>query len=209
MKTTMKTGFQIFSYLTLTVFLFLGLSGCGYTFQGSGSVLPPDVKRIYIPLVDNNTTESGLSTLLTEAFRDRFERYGVVEVVDEMGGADAVLRARILKVKRDTGAVTSQTDTALRVDTTMTVAVELRRVTGPLLWRNSNLSVMRQYAASAAGVVTGSAAFAGGNLGVADLNSLSTTGSREVARGQEDEAFAYLTERAAQLVYDSAVAPDF
>lgn len=184
------------------------IAGCGYTFQGTGSVLPPDVKRIYIPMAENNSTEAGLSTILTEALRDRFERYGVVEVVDDIGSADAVLRTRITKVRRATGTVTS-TDTALQEDLTMTMAADLRRVTGPVLWRNMSLSVTRTFGSASGGVVTTSADFTSGTLGATDLAALEGGGTREVARGQESEALGNLADKAAQIIYDSAVAPDF
>ena len=37
--------------------LLLTGSGCGYRLQGSGSVLPPDVQKIAVAQVENNTTE--------------------------------------------------------------------------------------------------------------------------------------------------------
>lgn len=189
--------------------LLLVSTGCGYTFQGSGSVLPPDVKRIYIPRVENNSAEFQLTSLVTESLRDRFERFGVVAVVDELGDADAVLRARILKIKRNTATSTSKTDTALQVDTTMTFAAELRRVSGPVLWRNTNLAVTKSFGSASAAVVTTSPQFAGGTLSPSDLASLEATGTREVARGQESEAFNQIADEAARIVYDAAVAPDF
>jgi len=187
----------------------LCLMGCGYAFQGTGSVLPPDVKRVYIPVAENTSTEGGLSTILTEALRDRFERYGVVEVVDDISGADAVLRSRVIKVKRSTGAVTSRTDTTIQQDLTLNMAVELRRVTGPVLWRNMNLSVTRSFGTASGAIVTSSADFAAGSLSASDLAALESGGTREVARGQESEALNSLAEKAAQIIYDSAVAPDF
>lgn len=197
--------------LTRTLFLsiFFVVSGCGYGFQGSGSILPPDVKRVYIPRVENNSVELSLSSVLTEALRDRFERYGVVTIVDEIGQADAVLRARILKIKRQAGSVTSSTDTALDVDTTMTVAAELKRVTGPVLWRNQAISVTRSFGSSAGVVVTTSPQFAGGNLSAGDLAQLEAGGTREVARGQEGDAFSSMCDETARLIYQAAVAPDF
>jgi outer membrane lipopolysaccharide assembly protein LptE/RlpB len=182
------------------------LSACGYQFAGGGSVLPPDVKAIHIPIVENNTTEGSLSLIFTEALRDRFERYGVVSIVETANEADAVLTARVLRVQRETQTVTSQTDTSLQERTIIQISAELRRVTGPVLWRNDNLIVSRAFGAASSVVVTSSADFAGGNLSSSDLGSLD---SREVARGQERAAFEYLCEDAARKIYDEAVAPEF
>ncbi len=185
------------------------LGGCGYQFEGSGSILPPDVKRVYIPLTENSSTQSGLTTLVTEAMRDQFERYGVVTVVDDLREADAVLKTRILKVKRATGTVTSNTDLALQLDTTMTMAAELKRVTGPLLWKNDSIEVRTTYGLSSSVVVTSSSDFASGSLAGSDIAALQSSGTREVARGQERGAFNSLAEQAAKIVYDSSVAADF
>lgn len=181
-------------------------SGCGYTFQGSGSVLPADVKKIYIPMVDNNSTETALTQLVTESIRDQFDKYGVVTVVEEINGADAVLKTRILKVSRKPRTVTSNTDTVQQFDTVLTISGELRRSTGPVLWRNPSFTVSRAIGASS-DVVTGTSAdFASGSIGASDLGSLD---SREISRGQEAEALERLATEVARRIYDEAVAPDF
>lgn len=182
------------------------LTSCGYKFQGGGSILPPDIKKIYIPIAENRSTEARLATLLTEAMKDRFERFGVLSVVDSAAEADAVLRTTILKVGRDTQSTTSQTDTALQLDTSVTIASELKRTSGVLLWRNPQFTVRRAVGTASGGIVTSSADFASGSLGAGDVGALS---SRELSRGQEQEAMNLLAEQAARLVYDQAVSPDF
>ncbi|MBN8547824.1 MAG: hypothetical protein J0M12_00765 [Deltaproteobacteria bacterium] len=182
------------------------LSSCGYTFQGSGSVLPPDVKVIAIPLAQNASSESGMTNVVTEAMQDQFERYGVVQVVDDPNEADAVLKVRIVKVTRNQRTSTSKTDTQLQLDTVLTMAAELRRVTGQVLWRDNNISVTKAFGTTSGVVVTTSPDFASGTLGASDLNNLD---DREISRGQEQDALRSLAQEAAQQVYNSAVAPDF
>jgi outer membrane lipopolysaccharide assembly protein LptE/RlpB len=191
------------SFLLLSV---LCLFGCGYSFQGGGTVLPPDVRRVAIPLVVNNSPEAGLSTVVTEALRDQFERYGVLTIVEDDADADAILRARIVKVTRESRTSTSDTDTALQFDTVLTLAAELQRMNGPILWRDNNIQVSRAFGTTSGVIVTSSADFASGSLGASDLGSLE---NREVARGQEQEALRALAEQAARQIYDEAVAPDF
>lgn len=192
----------------LTVFLVLltAVSGCGYAFKGSGSALPPDIKRVHIPLAENNTPEAGLSLTVTEALRDRFERYGVLTIVDSTAEADAILRSRILRIQRETQTTTSSSDVALQERTVLVLALELRRLTGQILWSNPNLVVSQAFGTSSEVVVTSSPDFAQGNLSAADLSSLNT---REISRGQEREALENLAEEAARRVYDEAVAPEF
>lgn len=182
------------------------LSSCGYSFQGGGSVLPPDVRRIQIPLAQNNSTEPGLDQVLTEAIVDRFERFGVITVVEEREEADAVLFTRILELRQDTATSTSNTDVALQQQSTMLVSGELRRVTGPVLWKTARLTATSSFGSTGDVVVTSSAGFAGGSLGAGDLAQLN---AREVARSQEGEVLDVLAEDIARKIYDAAVAPEF
>ena len=183
-----------------------GIVGCGYTLQGSSSVLPPDVKKIYIPYVENNSTETGLSSVVTEAIRDQFERYASVTLVDSLEDADAVLKAKILKVEQDTSTVTSKTDTALTESVKLVLSAELERVTGPLLWKDENITVSRQYASTQNVVSTSSPEFVSGTLSSSDLSGLD---SREVSRFETKQALAFLAGNAAQTIYNEAIAPDF
>lgn len=190
----------------LLLFLLIVVGSCGYTFRGSGSVLPPDVKSIYIPNVQNNSTKIGLGNLLTQALRDEFDSYGVVSVVDTEREADAVLTVEVLDVKESAGSVQSSTNTALQMDTVVMLKGELRKDSGELLWRDAQLKVQQTYSSDSSSVVTSSVAFAGGSIASGDLQGLS---SREVSRGQEGGVLAALVEDASRQIYDKAVAPDF
>jgi outer membrane lipopolysaccharide assembly protein LptE/RlpB len=182
------------------------LSACGYTFRGSGSALPPDVKNIYIPQVENGSTKLGLAVVLTESIRDEFDSYGTISVVDNQNQADAVLKVRIADVKETTSAVQASNNTSLQMQVTMLLTAELHRVTGPVLWRDNQIRVSQTFGSDSSTVVTSSVAFAGGSISASDLNNLS---SREVSRGQEASALLALSDQASRMMYDKAVAPDF
>jgi outer membrane lipopolysaccharide assembly protein LptE/RlpB len=182
------------------------LTACGYTFRGSGSVLPPDVKSIFIPLAENNSTKIGLAEIVTESMREEFDSYGAVSVVDRQSDADAVLKVTIANVKETTSTVNAASNTAVQMDTTMFLAAELRRVTGPVLWRDNAIQVTKAYGTNASVVVESSPDFASGSISSSDLSSLST---REISRGQEASALNTLANDAARIVYAKSVAPDF
>ena len=182
------------------------LSECGYTFRGSGSVLPPDVKAIFIPLAENNSTKIGLAEIVTESMREEFDSYGAVSVVERQSDADAVLKVTIANVKETTSTVNAESNTAVQMDTTMYLAAELRRVTGPVLWRDGAIKVTKAYGTNASVVVETSPDFASGSISSSDLSSLST---REISRGQEASALNTLATDAARIVYAKSVAPDF
>jgi outer membrane lipopolysaccharide assembly protein LptE/RlpB len=182
------------------------ISACGYTFRGSESALPPDVKKIYIPQASNGSTKLGLALVVTEALKDEFDSYGTISVVDSQNEADAVLKVNVVDVKETTSAVRSNNNTALQMQVTMLMTGELRRVTGPVLWRDNKILVTQTFGADSSVVVTSSVDFAGGSIGAQDLAGLS---SREVSRGQEAGALRALSEQAARQMYDKAIAPDF
>ncbi len=191
--------------LQISLLIFL-LSSCGYTFVGSGSILPPDIKKVYVPIVENNSTETSLTQSFTEALRDQFDRYGAVIVVDSLADADAVLTAKVVKVTRGVRSSSSGTDSTLERNTSMEVAADLKRINGSLLWRNKGFSVSQRSGTTTGSIVTSSAGFAGGTLNAGDLGGLDP---RELGRGQEQEAFNQMAEDAAKSIYDAAVAPDF
>lgn len=193
-------------YWAVLLILVFCSASCGYGFRGSESALPPDVTQVYIPLIKNLSSEPGLEITLTEALRDEFERYGVLTVVDKRNQADAILQGSILSVKQETSTTTSNTDTALQLATVLRISAELRRTTGELLWKNEDLSASKVFGAESGVVVTSSAEFASGGLGASDLASLD---SREVSRGQQQQALEDLSEDIAQKIYTVAVLPDF
>jgi hypothetical protein len=156
--------------------------------------------------VTNESTKLGLAQIVTDALRDEFDGYGTVSVVDSQGEADAVLRVRIIDVKETTSATRSNNNTALQMQTTMFLAGEMQRITGPVLWRNNTLRVSQTFGADSSVVVRSSLGFASGPIGPNDLAGLS---NREIARGQEADALRSLAGTAARQMYDQAVAPDF
>lgn len=182
------------------------LTACGYSFQGSGSILPPDVKKVYIPMADNLSPEVSLTMILTEAMRDRFDRFGVLTVVDEQRDADAVLKMTILALKRDTAATATGTNAQLKQNATITIGGELKKTTGEVLWRNTGITLSRAFGSTSGVVPTSSADFASAGPSAADLASL---GNREVSRGQEKQTFEAIANDVAIRVYDEAVTPDF
>lgn len=190
--------------------LSLVISSCGYQFQGSGSILPPDIKTVAIPIAENNTTESNLGELFTEALRSRFERYGVVKIVENEAEADAVLLAKVVDLDSKVSGVTSNTDIETENDLVLTVAVELRKKNGQLLYKNGGMSISDNVAGVRDLVVTSSSDFAQGGLGSDTLGDLgSNAGDREVQRGQEDQVVEALVDEASRRIYLDAVAADF
>ena len=190
----------------LLLLLGILLSGCGYTFSGAGTVLPPDVRKIAIPLAENRTVESGLGRLITDALREEFEKYGAVQVVESEKEADAVLNVTIERVTRESATVTSNSQSDLQLDATVQMSATLEKRNGTVLWSQSDFTVSKPVGTTAGSVVTSSPFFQGGAFDAGDLNGQS---SREVARGQEQSVFEEISGEIAREIYDQAVAADF
>jgi len=144
--------------------------------------------------------------LVTEALRDRFDRGGVITLVDSIDDADAVLTASIKRV--DGGAVTSTSTTnqALQVNNTLLLSAELRRLNGQILWNNPSLVVNRYSAATRSAVQTSTGDFASTGLLASDVIGLN---DREVARSQQQSVYGPLVDEAARRVFEESVGPDF
>lgn len=182
------------------------MAACGYNFQGGGSVLPPEVHRIYVPDVVNRSSDPLIGKLLTEALRERFERFGVVQVVDSEGEADAVLRVRVQQIRSSSRSSTAVGDVAQQLNVNVTVVGELQQNNGVVLWKNPLMTVSRSFGNTSGAVVTSSAEFAASGLGSSDVGALN---QRELSRSQQSQALEQIANDVAQRVYDEAVAPDF
>lgn len=156
--------------------------------------------------VENTTTEPGLGLRFTDALRTRFERYGAVTVIDDISGADAVLKTKVKDVDTRVRNVSGTTDQELDLELVLITSAELRRRNGQILWRDDNLRVSQSFAGVGSVVVTRGATFAGGDIGASQLSTLST---REVSRGQKEAALDEAMDEASRRIYNEAVAADF
>ncbi len=68
---------------------------CGfYSLAGS---IPPHIRSIAIPLMDNQTAEFGLSEKITDGIIEQFNQVGVLMIVDE-NSAHSILRGSVKQV---------------------------------------------------------------------------------------------------------------
>lgn len=179
---------------------------CGYRLQGSGSVLPSDIKTVSIRTSENNTTFTGLGPQFAEKLRSRFERYGVVRLVDSGEPADAEFITRIVSIDSENRDVQGRSNIQVEQSLKLEVFAELRKKNGQILYRNPAMIVVESFGTVSSNVVTSSSSFASGNL---TPGSLGTLTQREVARGQAAETLEGLLDEAARKLYLEAVASDF
>lgn len=121
---------RLFLLATLLVLL---LGGCAYSLKGT---LPPHLKTIAIPLVENRTAETGIAETLTDLLTDRFLAEGLLSVT-ALENADSRLDARLLSVAEKVEQFTDQDQVTgirvtLKVDVSFVDLVQTRE-----LWKAS------------------------------------------------------------------------
>jgi hypothetical protein len=129
------------------------LSSCGYRVGGTASRLPPGLKVIAVPALENRTNQYRVEQRMTQAVVREFLARTKYRIVSTEESADAVLRGEIMSVESspvvfDTtptqNAPTSPTaTTATARATTMLVSVHLKvvleeRETKKILYKNDN-----------------------------------------------------------------------
>jgi outer membrane lipopolysaccharide assembly protein LptE/RlpB len=120
-------------------------AGCGYHLARPGNNLPPEIQRIAIPTLKNETMEPGLEALLTDELRNRFAESGWAKLA-AVEDADAVLVGTILKFKTSPISF-SNTDYAVEYRAQIHVSLKLVDKHGVSLWDDPNLVKVREYRA--------------------------------------------------------------
>ncbi len=80
--------------LGLTAVCFLAVQ-CGYHLRGTGTFLPPGIKRVSVPMFKNFSTRYDLDVTLTQGVIDELVARGKVEITRDSEDADAILVGEI------------------------------------------------------------------------------------------------------------------
>jgi outer membrane lipopolysaccharide assembly protein LptE/RlpB len=108
------------------VILVLGLTGCaGYRL---GSMLPADIKTVYVPTFVNRTTEPMIEIDCTAAAIRQLQQDGSLKVVGQVDQADAILDVTLRKFELEPLAYSeTEKTTANEYRMRLTASVVLRR----------------------------------------------------------------------------------
>jgi hypothetical protein len=112
-------------------------AGCGYRFAGGGD-FPFGVKKIFVPVFENRTSETGIETVFTNDFIYEFTRDGKVDVVERQD-ADAVFSGKISRLNTQTVA---RSGTQSPLERRVTVYLDLNLIDGGgnVLWTARGVS---------------------------------------------------------------------
>lgn len=131
--------------IVVLALLVLGAVSCGYGREGRGVNLDPTVHRVSIPTFRNDTFESGLESLVTDALRDEFLLHRFVELTNTED-ADAVVVGVIRKF--NTKAISfAQSDFAVEYRASMQVHIKVVRPDGSVVWNDRNVAEISDYLA--------------------------------------------------------------
>ena len=127
------------------VCLCLLLSCCSYRLRGTGSSLPPHIKKLYVPMFTNQTTRFQLDLKLTESVRDELVARGKVELTPIQADADAVLVGDIVNYTVNPISFTQEA-TADRYKIIIVAKIVLRDlVNRSIIFSNPSFTYMEEY----------------------------------------------------------------
>jgi len=131
------------------VFLLLLISilsiQCGYHLRGTGSSLPPHIKKINVPMFKNLTTRFELDLKLTQKVIDEMVSRGKVEITADASSSDAILIGEILSFVANPIAFSGEA-TADRYNITIVAKIILRDlISRKIVFMNPNFVYQQEY----------------------------------------------------------------
>ena len=110
-------------------------SGCIY-YSMAGSI-PPHIKSISIPMVENQTVEFGISEAVTDNLVNQFLENNILRL-DKENSADSILKGKIIRVK-DAPYTYTKEESVTEYRLTITIDLEWFDV------RNDKVIIKKQY----------------------------------------------------------------
>jgi len=136
---------RIRAALILAVVVSLGSAGCGYALAGRGSFLPPDIRVVGIPLLENRTNITRIEQIITEKIRTEFINRNKYTIRPTTTDADAVLSGAITALVTQPVGFTEQ-QLASRYLFTVTMRLQLNHArTNEVLWANDALTFREEF----------------------------------------------------------------
>ena len=119
------------------------LAGCGYRLVGKGGALPADIEKVSIPVFKNQTFETGLEAVVTDAVVASFMERGGLEVGDDSADArllGTIVSCELKRLSYDREGIPNEYRIALGVE------VELVGLRGnEVIFPSKKLSVEKDY----------------------------------------------------------------
>jgi outer membrane lipopolysaccharide assembly protein LptE/RlpB len=144
-------GLMIFLKKYFFIFCLFLLLGCGYQLVGKDTHVPPGLTSVAIPTFANQTFEPGIEIPFTRGFLREFIQDRRVRVLDR-AEADSTLEG-IIKYFNVASVSYDRSGFVLEYQTTVIIDLILKKRTGEVIWKESDLSETRWYRASSGGLL--------------------------------------------------------
>lgn len=119
------------------------LLGCGYHFPGGG-VFPQGVDRVFVEVLENRTSETGIENIVTRNLIDEFVLREQDRLAGKIDNADSILGGAVSKVTIHTISAKGR-DSASERRVTIWVDLKLTDKEGDLIWAAKGLSDDQAY----------------------------------------------------------------
>jgi hypothetical protein len=134
-----------FSRLTLLFCVFLTVSACGYRFIPEGESINKNIRKIYVDIFTNKTSEANIENTFRSAFIDQIIQGRRFKLAGSPDEADAILKGSIESL---IAAPLSYQATNLAAEDRMSTVLSLTLVAQDpkkILWANSGFSGFQDY----------------------------------------------------------------
>jgi outer membrane lipopolysaccharide assembly protein LptE/RlpB len=127
----------------LILFLLILVSGCGYRFSGTGA-FPENTESIFIPILENRTSESRLEKLITDDLIYEFTKNRKDILAGSIDDADAVLYGIIHSISIET---ISRDDPNTSSERSVKLSVDIKLVVpeGRVIWQVKGITADMAY----------------------------------------------------------------
>ncbi|MBR9986185.1 MAG: hypothetical protein KFF68_09760 [Desulfosarcina sp.] len=119
------------------------LTACGYHFTGSGD-FPAGVSRVFIPILENRSAETGAESLFTNDLIYEFTRNRKESLAQDRSSADGILTGTIVSILVE-NISRSTVSTAVERRVTGILNLRLESPAGRILWSSGNIVERQAY----------------------------------------------------------------
>ena len=121
------------------------LVSCGYHLSGRNRFLPSEIRRLAIPVFENETRRVEIEQRITESLLDEFIKRGEYQTQPQREGADAILEGAVTGYSA-TPVTLSGEGRATRLEVVVQARVRLTDLrTGRILWSQEHFIFRSQY----------------------------------------------------------------
>lgn len=143
-------GSGFFFRLALIAALLIIIPNCGYHFSGEGLGPRPELRKIAIPVFQNNTSEAGLEGRFTAALRNEFILRSQFQLVP-VEQAEVIFHGRITNISASRVA---QREVQATIESRLFITVSIRCVevkTGQVIWQDPQFTYYRTFSQPGSG----------------------------------------------------------